>query len=66
MMKIKTIINIIKKDGIKMADKKIVCKDCFREFTFTEGEQEYYKEKGFENPKRCPSCRTERKKRYNK
>lgn len=41
-----------------MADKIIVCKDCGAEFTFTEGEQEFYKEKGFENePQRCVECR---------
>ena len=41
-----------------MADKTLVCKDCGAEFTFTEGEQEFYKEKGFENePQRCPDCR---------
>ena len=32
-----------------MEDKKIVCKDCGKEFIFTVGEQEFYKEKGFEN-----------------
>ena len=30
-----------------MEDKKIVCKDCGKEFIFTVGEQEFYKEKGF-------------------
>jgi uncharacterized protein with PIN domain len=50
-----------------MADKKLVCKDCNEEFLFTEGEQEFYKEKGFENePQRCPDCRKARKQnRYN-
>ncbi len=28
-----------------MADKNITCKDCGKEFVFTEGEQEFYKEK---------------------
>ena len=32
-----------------MEDKKITCKDCGKEFIFTVGEQEFYKEKGFEN-----------------
>lgn len=32
-----------------MADKTIICKDCGKEFVFTEGEQEFYKEKGFQN-----------------
>lgn len=45
-----------------MADKTLVCKDCSKEFVFTEGEQEFYKEKGFENdPVRCPECRKARK-----
>ncbi|KOF57238.1 MULTISPECIES: zinc-ribbon domain-containing protein [Clostridium] len=49
-----------------MADKVIVCKDCGKEFTFTEGEQEFYKEKGFENdPVRCPECRKARKNKRN-
>ena len=38
-----------------MEDKKIICKDCGKEFIFTVGEQEFFKEKGFENdPVRCP------------
>lgn len=45
-----------------MDDKKIICKDCGKEFIFTVGEQEFYKEKGFENdPVRCPDCRRARK-----
>lgn len=45
-----------------MADKVIVCKDCKAEFLFTEREQEFYKEKGFDNePVRCPACRKARK-----
>ena len=45
-----------------MADKTMVCKDCQAEFLFTEGEQAFYKEKGFENePQRCPACRKQKK-----
>ena len=45
-----------------MTDKNIVCRDCGSTFTFTVGEQEFYKEKGFENePMRCPECRRRRK-----
>ena len=45
-----------------MADKTLICKDCNNEFIFTEGEQAFYKEKGFENePQRCPGCRAARK-----
>jgi DNA-directed RNA polymerase subunit RPC12/RpoP len=50
----------------KMADKNVVCKDCGKEFVFTEGEQAFYKEKGFENdPVRCPECRKSRKTQKN-
>ncbi|MDY6013200.1 zinc-ribbon domain-containing protein [Clostridium sp.] len=49
-----------------MEDKKITCRDCGKEFVFTVGEQEFYKEKGFENePVRCPECRKARKQRFN-
>jgi DNA-directed RNA polymerase subunit RPC12/RpoP len=45
-----------------MPDKTLICKDCNAEFIFSEGEQEFYKEKGFENePLRCPECRRRRK-----
>ena len=45
-----------------MADKTLSCKDCNSDFIFTEGEQEFYKEKGFENePQRCPDCRKAKK-----
>ena len=49
-----------------MADKTLVCKDCNTEFIFTEGEQAFYKEKGFENePQRCPDSRKARKQQRN-
>ena len=45
-----------------MADKGLICKDCGKEFVFTEGEQSFYKERGFENePQRCPECRAAKK-----
>ncbi|MDD4188706.1 MAG: zinc-ribbon domain-containing protein [Eubacteriales bacterium] len=45
-----------------MADKTLKCKDCGEEFVFTESEQAFYQEKGFENePQRCPDCRKARK-----
>ncbi len=49
-----------------MTDKNIVCRDCGTTFTFTVGEQEFYKEKGFDNePTRCPDCRRARKQQMN-
>ncbi|MCM0647964.1 zinc-ribbon domain-containing protein [Clostridium swellfunianum] len=49
-----------------MADKTIVCKDCSKEFIFSENEQAFYKEKGFDNePQRCADCRRARKQQNN-
>lgn len=49
-----------------MADKVIKCKDCGTEFVFTEREQDFYKEKGFDNePVRCADCRKKRKQQRN-
>ncbi|MEO5966262.1 MAG: CxxC-x17-CxxC domain-containing protein [Candidatus Limnocylindrales bacterium] len=44
-----------------MADKTLTCSDCGMEFAFTEREQAFYTEKGFSEPRRCPSCRASRK-----
>ncbi len=44
-----------------MADKTLTCSDCNSEFEFTEREQAFYAEKGFSEPRRCPSCRASRK-----
>lgn len=47
---------------MNMEDKKIVCKDCGKEFVFTVGEQDFYKDKGLDNePKRCLECRRARR-----
>ncbi len=49
-----------------MEDRTIQCRDCNQEFTFTAGEQEFYKEKGFENdPVRCQDCRRAKKAQSN-
>jgi CxxC-x17-CxxC domain-containing protein len=44
-----------------VADKTLTCSDCSMEFAFTEREQAFYAEKGFSEPRRCPSCRASRK-----
>jgi len=43
-------------------DKTLTCEDCGAEFVWTASEQEFYQERGFENPpKRCAACRAKRK-----
>jgi CxxC-x17-CxxC domain-containing protein len=44
-----------------MQDKTLTCSDCSQEFTFTASEQEFFAQKGFSTPSRCPSCRAARK-----
>jgi len=48
------------------ADKNLTCRDCGAPFVFTQGEQEFFAEKGFTNePGRCPDCRAASKARRN-
>jgi CxxC-x17-CxxC domain-containing protein len=42
-------------------DKSLPCEECNKDFIFTAGEQEFYEEKGFTPPKRCPDCRAAKK-----
>jgi N-acetylglutamate synthase-like GNAT family acetyltransferase len=43
-------------------DQQLTCADCKRDFTWTAGEQEFFREKGFTNsPKRCRECRQAKK-----
>ena len=46
----------------ELQDKTLTCVDCASQFVFTIGEQEFYRDKGFENePKRCQNCRRAKK-----
>lgn len=47
-----------------MQVKKIICKECRNKFIFTAGEQEFYEQKGLNEPKKCKECR--KKVRQNK
>ncbi len=47
------------------ADKVLTCSDCSQEFTFTASEQEFYADRGFSEPRRCSSCRAQRKAQRN-
>lgn len=44
-----------------MGDLIIVCKGCGEDFTFSDGEQKFFKSKGFSSPIRCAPCRQKRK-----
>jgi CxxC-x17-CxxC domain-containing protein len=42
-------------------DKTLTCADCGQEFAFSASEQQFYADRGFSEPRRCPSCRASRK-----
>lgn len=39
----------------------LVCVECKKPFFFNEADQAFYKERGFNTPKRCYACRKARK-----
>jgi len=43
------------------SDKTLTCADCGQEFVFTASEQDFYAQRNFTEPRRCPSCRASRK-----
>ena len=44
-----------------MPDKQLTCVDCSQDFSFSEGEQRFYAEREYTEPKRCKPCRERRK-----
>ena len=46
----------------ELKDKSLKCLSCEKDFIFTKGEQEFYLEKAFAEPRRCDDCRKLRKK----
>lgn len=43
-----------------MEDREITCAQCRTPFVFTAREQQFYAERGFQDPKRCKPCRESR------
>ncbi len=44
-------------------DRELICADCNKPFVFEAGEQKFFAERNFSDPKRCKGCRAERKAR---
>jgi CxxC-x17-CxxC domain-containing protein len=42
-------------------DKNLTCQDCAQTFTFSADDQSFHAERGYSDPKRCPSCRRARR-----
>ncbi|HJP88381.1 MAG TPA: CxxC-x17-CxxC domain-containing protein [Candidatus Limnocylindrales bacterium] len=43
------------------SDKTLTCADCGQQFVFTASEQDFYAQRGFTEPRRCPTDRAARK-----
>lgn len=41
----------------KRKDKRLECMICRADFWFSNREQEFYRERGLDKPRRCPLCR---------
>jgi len=44
------------------AGTRLTCRECGRQFIFTEGEQEFYDQRGLMPPARCKECRSKKEK----
>ena len=44
-------------DGSMLADETIVCIQCGEDFIFAYAERRRFRERQFDDPKRCPDCR---------
>ena len=42
-------------------DKTLKCVDCGTEFSFTASDQQFYADRQFSEPRRCPACRAAKK-----
>lgn len=42
-------------------DKSLVCVECGTTFTYSADDQEFHAGKGYSEPRRCPSCRANRR-----
>lgn len=46
-------------------DRTLTCAECGESFIFSADDQRYHLEKGYTDPKRCPSCRQARRQQRN-
>jgi CxxC-x17-CxxC domain-containing protein len=46
---------------VSLEDRTLTCVDCGQQFTFSADDQEFHAKRGYQDPKRCPSCRQARR-----
>jgi len=42
-------------------ERSLTCVQCGSEFTFSADDQQFHASRGYQDPKRCPTCRAERR-----
>jgi CxxC-x17-CxxC domain-containing protein len=48
-------------EDLTYTDRTLTCVQCNSEFTFTADDQQFHASRGYQDPKRCPTCRAERR-----
>lgn len=48
-------------EGMALTDRTLTCAQCGQEFTFSAEDQQFHAGRGYQDPKRCPTCRAERR-----
>jgi CxxC-x17-CxxC domain-containing protein len=48
-------------EALIYTDRTLTCVQCGNDFVFTADDQQYHAGRGYQDPKRCPSCRAERR-----
>ncbi len=46
---------------MNQTDRTLNCVQCGQDFTFTADDQQFHAGRGYQDPKRCPTCRAERR-----
>jgi CxxC-x17-CxxC domain-containing protein len=48
-------------EAMTYQDQTLTCVQCGSDFTFSADDQEFHASRGYQAPKRCPTCRAERR-----
>jgi len=48
-------------EDLNYTDRTLTCVQCNSTFTFTADDQQFHAGRGYQDPKRCPTCRAERR-----
>ena len=48
-------------EDLNYTDRTLTCAQCNADFTFSADDQQFHAGRGYQDPKRCPSCRAERR-----